>query len=356
MESEEAIPALRALADQTRLQVARLLVEGPLSVGEIQEVLGLGQSTVSHHLKVLSDAGLCGCRREGRVAWYGWESQLSPARAALKRFVQHHVRALDREAARQLKRVFEARTEHTRRFFNGDPQGAGAPPASVKPPAPAVDVVARMMAAAPQAEVALDLGCGLGRLIGPLRARAPRVVGVDQSPRMLDGARQHAFERGWHDVDFRLGSLEHLPIADREAGLAVAHQVLHHVARPEQALAEAHRALTDGGVLVVADYLPHDREWMREEYADVWLGFDPAFVERLFADAGFVDVRLERRAGRGDQLGMFVAAGRRSEAQPVSVPASKARPVRSGGRTRAAPRRAPPSTARKRQKAKEKTR
>jgi ArsR family transcriptional regulator len=317
VENADAISGLRALADATRLQVARLLVEGAFSVGEIQEVLALGQSTVSHHLKVLSEAGLLECRREGRLAWYGWHASLSPAQQALRAFVQSHARTLDIAARQRLSRVFEARTERTKRFFDTSTSPFEQVPASTKGPAPAVDVVQEMVALLPKCEVAVDLGTGTGRLLAPLRERAGRIIGVDQSPRMLEGARRRVSERGWHDVELRLGSLEHLPLADAEADVAIAHQVLHHVARPEAVAAEAHRVLRAGGLFVIADYLPHDREWMREEYADLWLGFDPSFVLRLLEDAGFVDVTVSSRAGEGEELGMFVAAGRRGPSGPA---------------------------------------
>ena len=341
MESLEAISALRALADTTRLQVARLLVEGPFSVSEIQDVLGLGQSTVSHHLKVLADAGLLACRREGRLAWYGWEGALSPAGASLKQFVQLHARTIDAPARRRLGRVFDARGEGTRRFFDGAIDPSTTPPASVKAPAPAVDVVARMMALLPKSNVAIDLGTGVGRLLGPLRERAKRVLGVDQSPRMLDGAARLVSQERWPNVELRLGALEHLPVADGEADLAIAHQVLHHLAQPEKALAEAHRALRAGGGLVVADYLPHEREWMRDEYADLWLGFAPAHVTRLLEEAGFAQVGVESRPGKGDELGMFVAHARRGPDGPALVHRSS----KEGPRPRRAGRQAMPQAS-----------
>lgn len=337
MDNADAIAALRALADATRLQVARLLVEGAFNVGEIQDVLALGQSTVSHHLKVLAEAGLLACRREGRLAWYGWHAELTPAQASLQQFVKSHARALDNAARHRLKRIFDLRVERTKRFFDGatDPFGEG--PAGARPPAPAVDVIAAMVARlSPSCAVAVDLGTGSGRLLGALRDRARKVIGVDQSARMLAQAQRHAAECGWHDVELRLGALEHLPLADGEADAAVAHQVLHHVARPEAALVEAHRALRSGGLVVVADYLPHDRERMRDDFADLWLGFDPEAIARLLEQAGFTDVLVESFAGTGELLGMFVAAGRRGPGGPAL-----AKPDENNG---SRPRRAAPKT------------
>lgn len=316
VEHADAISALRALADDTRLLVARLLVEGSFNVGEIQEVLGLGQSTASHHLKVLTDAGLLSCRREGRLAWYGWHPELSGAHAALHAFVKSHARPLGLDEHRRLQRVWDARVERTRTFFD-QPASLGEVPATAKGPAPAVDVIDAMLARLPKCTFAVDLGTGTGRLLEPLRLRAKRVVGIDQSPRMLAAASKIASDRGWSNVELRLGALEHLPLADGEADAAVAHQVLHHVARPETVLVEAHRTLRAGGLLVIADYLPHEREWMRDEYADLWLGFDPEAIGHLLEEAGYTDIAIQSHPGTDDVLGMFVASGRRGPQGPA---------------------------------------
>lgn len=61
---------LKVLADQTRLEVMQQLIDGPKRVGEINAVLQLEQSLLSHHLKVLRDAGLVESQREGKAVLY----------------------------------------------------------------------------------------------------------------------------------------------------------------------------------------------------------------------------------------------------------------------------------------------
>ena len=60
----------KALADETRLRLLRLLVRGPLNVNEILSILGMGQSRISRHLKILSEAKLVNSRREGTWVYY----------------------------------------------------------------------------------------------------------------------------------------------------------------------------------------------------------------------------------------------------------------------------------------------
>ncbi len=330
MASLDPVLSLRSLADPTRLAVARLLVESAFNVGEIQEVLGLGQSTTSHHLKILADAGLMSCRREGRLAYYQWEPSLAPAGEALRLFVRDHAPLLDPHARRRLHRVFEARADRTRRFFNGAAAEAlVSGQASERTMHVGVDVIDPIISQVPQGAVVVDLGTGGGRLLGPLLTRARHVIGIDASPRMLERASDLAREHRWDEVELRLGTLEHLPVRDGEADAAIAHMVLHHAAVPETALAEARRAIKPGGWLIVGDFLPHDQEWMREELADQWLGFDPDMMGRMLSDAGFDQVQVRPyAASRPGELGMFVAAGRRTvNSVAVKLPAANEGPL-----------------------------
>ena len=87
--------------------------------------------------------------------------------------------------------------------------------------------------------------------------------------------------------DFRLGDLEHLPVADGEVDGVVACMVLHHVSQPLDVLAEAHRVLKPGGHIVIVDLQQHNDETLRERLADLWLGFQPVQMKRWLKSAGF---------------------------------------------------------------------
>ncbi len=61
---------LKVLADETRLAVVRQLTDGPKHVGEINESLGLEQSLLSHHLRILRESGLVNSERDGKAVLY----------------------------------------------------------------------------------------------------------------------------------------------------------------------------------------------------------------------------------------------------------------------------------------------
>jgi ArsR family transcriptional regulator len=115
-------------------------------------------------------------------------------------------------------------------------------------------------------------------------------------------------------VEFRLGSLEMLPVNDRELDVAVMALVLHHVPEPARALAECARALKPGGRALIVDMLPHDRADYQQQMGHVWLGFPEKQMRKLLTAAGFSDVRLHSLPVDHDAKGpaLFAAVARRA--------------------------------------------
>ena len=158
-----------------------------------------------------------------------------------------------------------------------------------------------------------DLGCGTGLIASAMAPYVDRVVAVDASAEMLDAARQRLHAAG--NVDLRAGQLEQLPVATGELDTAVLFLVLHYVADPGAALAEAGRALRPGGRLLVVDMAPHDRVDYSEQMGHLWLGFDRDQLTEWFAAAGltaarFADVPVDPQA-KGPKL--FAATARRTD-------------------------------------------
>lgn len=273
----------KALSDITRIRIYHVLLTHELSVNELVALMGMGQSRISRHLKILTDSGLLKCRRNGVWAFYSAvrDRNILPfSKAVQSLFAQEDLLKEDRGKAAL---IIAERSENTRQFFNtiahkwdvlkGDILGD-------------FDLNAAMMNKVGATQCAVDLGCGTGELLTFLSSHAKRVIGVDSSPMMLAHARQR-FADPEHQADLRLGELEHLPLRDKEADLATISLALHHLSDPSAALKEAHRILSKRGVLIVAEFDRHENEMLRKTYGDRWLGFSVEEMETWFDQNGY---------------------------------------------------------------------
>ncbi len=303
----EQVPTFKALADETRLRILGVLRSCPFNVHELTQILRIGQSRVSRHLKILAEAGLVESRREGMWVYYRLATSWA-GRADGRRFLRILARELAAPAEDQaeLEACLDRRRESAAEFFGRVADDWDAHRDSVQGPPEYLDVVVDRVAGA---RTVVDLGTGTGVLLARLSAGAQSVIGIDGSPEMLRRARQSVAERGLENVELRLGTLEHLPVPDRVADAVVANMVLHHVARPADALREARRALRPGGRFVVADLAAHEEESYRDELGDLWLGFERETMTGWLADADFeIEEFRELDGGAGHPAVLLVAA------------------------------------------------
>jgi ArsR family transcriptional regulator len=287
------VKVLRVAADPNRLRILVLLRAEPLSVAELQEILGMGQSTISTHLSQLKQAGLVEDRRSGKSSLYRLAAipeAFAPARDGLLDNLLDHAAAEIPEAPGDraaMLRVLRKRQDRMRAFFDSVAGRLGRDYVPGKSWKSLAEALLRLM---PPLTIA-DLGSGEGSFALLLAQRAKRVIAVDSSARMIDVGREQAVRHGVVSVEFRLGDIEEVPIGDGEVDLVFFSQSLHHALHPERALEEAWRILVPGGRIAVLDLLKHRFEEARELYADQWLGFSEAELESMLEDAGFSSVQ-----------------------------------------------------------------
>ena len=280
------VKILRVVAEPNRLRILLLLKGEELSVAELQEILVMGQSTISTHLSQLKQAGLVEDRRTGKSNLY----KLSPTDGSPLDEILARAKAEIPEAATDLaamRSVLRKRQDKMRSFFDSVAGRLGkdyVPGQSWKGVA---EALLRLM---PPMTIA-DLGTGEGAFALLLAQRAKKVIAVDTSARMIEVGRDQALRHGVENVEFRLGDMEEIPIADAEVDLVFFSQSLHHALHPERAIEQAFRILVPGGRIVLLDLVKHRFEEARELYADEWLGFSEAELEAMLQKAGFTRVQ-----------------------------------------------------------------
>lgn len=281
----QIVKILRVVADPNRLRILLLLEGEELSVAELQEILVMGQSTISTHLSQLKQAGLVEDRRTGKNNLY----RLTPAGdGPLDEILTRARREIPEAPADQAarRRVLRKRQDKMRAFFDSVAGRLGRNYVPGKSWKSLAEALLRLM---PPVTVA-DLGAGEGAFSLLLAQRAKRVIAVDTSARMIEVGRESAARNGVTNIDYRLGDMEELPIADGEVDLVFFSQSLHHALHPERALLEAARILTPGGRIVILDLARHRFEEARDLYADEWLGFAEEELESMLQKSGFTQI------------------------------------------------------------------
>ena len=276
---------LRSLGDQGRRQVARILAESSLTVGEIADVLGLPQSTVSRRLKTLRSTGLLVDRQEGsRVyielvepagngegdlagvlnSWLRQQPLPTAVHTRLRQVVDNRDGS-DDAFERLAHQWDELRYEHFGGVFH-------------------LEAVASLL---PAEWRVLDIGTGTGYMLPFLARQFAVVIAADASSAMLELARQRAEREGLNNVQFKLGRVEDLPVNDASIDCALAVLVLRHSPDLGRSSEELARAVVDNGRLLVVDVGPHSMEDFRRRIGDASNGLDPDVVAVELERVGF---------------------------------------------------------------------
>ncbi len=282
---------LRLLADPTRLRLLLLLEQEELSVAELQEILGMGQSRISSHLAQLKRSGVVTDRRAGKNVYYGAKNNGHDARrtrvAELTRILAREIPEASRDRT-SLKLVLRKRQDKAREYFD---ELAGKFGRSYVPGRSWKALAHTLITLLPPLTVA-DLGAGEGTLSQLLAKNAKKVIAIDNSPKMVEFGAKLAKKHEFKNLEYRLGDIEDPPITKNSVDLAILSQALHHAIHPERAIASAHRILKRGGRLVILDLLSHRFDRARELYADHWLGFSEVQLHQFLEKNGFRQIEV----------------------------------------------------------------
>ena len=275
--------SLKMISDPTRLRILLLLGDESLSVAELQQILGMGQSRISTQLSQLKKEGLVADQRSGKNNIYS--AQIPPALAKIIREAGSELPECAKDQS-SLRHILRKRKDQVRAYFDELAGKFGreyVPGRSWKGLAEAMLKILNY-------DTVADLGAGEGTLSQLIAQRAKKVIAIDSSEKMVEFGQRLAKENGLPNLEYRLGDIESPPIDDSSVDLAILSQALNHAEQPSKALSEAHRILKPGGRLIVLDLLQHTFEKARELYFDTWLGFHEAELAEMITSAGFSEV------------------------------------------------------------------
>jgi ArsR family transcriptional regulator len=311
----EFVRVLKALADPQRLRILAAVSEEELTVGEVQDVVQAAQSSVSRNLSILRAAGFVQDRREGTSVYFSARHDMPESAREFFASLQSRLDGIP-EIKRDHQRLAECRRRRFQRsksYFEsvaGDWERIRKSYFDDRVTSLAIEKLL------PRRLTVADIGCGTGTLSFELARFAQHVIGVDLSREMLRRARSLAKERSIRNVEFRQGDALKLPLGRASVDAAFSVMVLHFLPEPERAIGELCRVTRPGGSVILVDLVQHKQEWMRDQMAHQWLGFDQSSIEKWFRDGGaetidydltgsFAGERLARNGNRPVEV--FVA-------------------------------------------------
>jgi ubiquinone/menaquinone biosynthesis C-methylase UbiE/DNA-binding transcriptional ArsR family regulator len=290
LEIDELAALNKAAADVMRLQILQLLKQDSFGVLEIANIFEVSQSRMSHHLKILSSAGLLTTRKEGNSIFYRravmGASTMDLVRGSIIKAVDHlgpnsqiqiAVARIYRERAMQSQSFFE---KHAGKFTDVQDLIAGYQhyADSVK------DVMQNL--ALPEQASAMEVGPGQGGFLNPLTVIFDRVIALDNSPAMLKVAKEHCGTELHNKIKFVLGDTEVALKQNIKVDFLAFNMVIHHIPSPSEVIKSASKLLNENGYLLITDLCPHNQRWVKESCGDLWLGIDPVDLNQWASDSG----------------------------------------------------------------------
>jgi DNA-binding transcriptional ArsR family regulator/ubiquinone/menaquinone biosynthesis C-methylase UbiE len=305
---------LKAAGDPLRLEILRVLAQDSFGVLELCRIFGIKQSGMSHHLKVLTTAGLLSSRREANSIFYR-RAYLAPdhSLAALQQQVFATVDELPlaEPVSEQISAIQIERGALAQTFFSENANKFRAQQDLIASYSVYGEQVSSLLLNTPlrAKHLALEIGPGEGEFLPILAQQFTQVIALDNAASMLDRARSFAQSKELNNIEFICGDTQSLPEHKVLADCIVVNMVLHHTPSPADIFQDLSQALAPGGALLICDLCRHEQAWARDNCGDLWQGFEPQDFSRWALAANLTEgqsVYFALRNGFQIQLRQFL--------------------------------------------------
>lgn len=277
----------KAAGDPLRLGILRALSKNSFGVLELAHIFDMGQSGISHHLKVLTQAGWVATRREGNAVFY--RRSLAPGSGLQQALLSRlDTLALPPDVEARIVEIHHERASASQAFFQRSAQDFNRQQELIAGLYQYHDSLTGLLdkLGFPASATALEIGPGNGSFLPELASRFARVTAIDNSTSMLELARQLCNTHNLQNVELLLADAltTRLPQAD----CVLLNMVLHHFPAPASALEHIARAVKPGGSLILNELCAHDQDWAQQACGDLWLGFEQNELSQWARQAGLI--------------------------------------------------------------------
>ena len=278
--------AFKAMGDNLRFSIVRLMQQDSFGVLELCELFDVRQPAMSHHLKIMVEAGLICSRREGNSLFY---RRLLPDQTDSPEGLRVLFRLIDEvelgiEIQASLDRLRRQRSQHSVEFFQKNSERFRSQQDLIAGYGEYGNSIADALRALPSTkDLWVEVGSGEGELLEELAQDFAQVKALDVSAELIERAKTRV--KGRENIEFIHSELtsESYP---GQADLVSCNMVLHHVASPADLITAMSATLKSGGFLLLTDLASHNQEWARESCGDIWLGFDREELFSMATEAG----------------------------------------------------------------------
>ena len=305
----------KAAGDPLRIQILKVLQQNAYGVLELCQIFDIRQSAMSHHLKILSNAGLVSSRREGTTIFYrrnpfNPDIDLQSVQQALFQAIDKA--SVDPRFADRLADINLERANASVEFFNRNVSLFEENQDLIASWSDYGDSVESLLdSSASVTNSALEIGPGYGQFLKKLSSTFDQIIALDNSAEMLEQCEQRSKKQGLTNVAFQHGDTLTALDKNIRTDFVSLNMVLHHNPTPGDIIKHCAQLLNDDGVLLITDLCAHNQDWVKQSCGDLWLGFDPKEITDWAENVGLTESNslfLTQRNGFRIQLRQFKKA------------------------------------------------